>query len=225
MTAKPKPSKLRALPIFLRESEDPEAAQARSAISAETNGALVAGEFSSKTYGELSLAELIPVLRAKIDAVHGGDLGEAEALLTAQAFALNAIFTELARRAAINIGEYMETAERYLRLALKAQNQSRATLETLAAIKNPPVFAHQANIARGPQQVNNGMNTPGGLAAVLRAANSEPGPNELLGATNEPRLDPGAEGAAIADNPQLATVGAIHRAPDRSRQGPFVEKR
>jgi hypothetical protein len=32
------------------------------------------------------------------------------------------------------------------------------TLETLATIKNPPVvFARQANIAQGPQQVNNQM--------------------------------------------------------------------
>ena len=43
-----------------------------------------------------------------------------------------------------------------MRLALKAQGQCRATLETLATIKNPPVvFARQANIAQGPQQVNN----------------------------------------------------------------------
>ena len=45
-----------------------------------------------------------------------------------------------------------------MRMALKAQSQCRATLETLATIKNPPaVFARQANIAQGPQQVNNGM--------------------------------------------------------------------
>jgi len=42
-------------------------------------------------------------------------------------------------------------------MALKAQGQCRTTLETLAAIKNPPVlFAKRANIAHGPQHVNNG---------------------------------------------------------------------
>jgi hypothetical protein len=42
-----------------------------------------------------------------------------------------------------------------MRMALKAQSQCRQTLETLATIKNPPVvFARQANIAQGPQQVN-----------------------------------------------------------------------
>jgi hypothetical protein len=48
-------------------------------------------------------------------------------------------------------------AESYFKMALKAQNQCRMTLETLSNIKNPPVvYAKQANIANGPQQVNNG---------------------------------------------------------------------
>jgi len=53
---------------------------------------------------------------------------------------------------------------------LKAQSQCRATLEALAAIKNPPiVYARQANIAAGPQQVNNGV--PGPVRADARAGN------------------------------------------------------
>jgi hypothetical protein len=38
-----------------------------------------------------------------------------------------------------------------MRLALKAQSQCRATLETLALINNVPVvFARQANVSRNP---------------------------------------------------------------------------
>jgi hypothetical protein len=72
---------------------------------------------------------------------------------------LNVMFGDLSTLAKANLsGGYMEAGERYLRLALKAQSQSRATLETLSAIKNPPVvYAKQANIAHGPQQVNNGQ--------------------------------------------------------------------
>jgi len=46
-----------------------------------------------------------------------------------------------------------------LKLALRAQNQCRATIETLSVVKNPPTatFVRQANIAAGHQQVNNGM--------------------------------------------------------------------
>ena len=41
-------------------------------------------------------------------------------------------------------------------MAFRAQNQCRMTLETLANIKNPPVvFAKQANISQGHQQINN----------------------------------------------------------------------
>ena len=42
-------------------------------------------------------------------------------------------------------------------LALKAQSQSRATVEALAAVKSPPVvLANQMNVANGSQQDNNG---------------------------------------------------------------------
>jgi hypothetical protein len=46
----------------------------------------------------------------------------------------------------------------HMRLAFKAQSQSRAAIETLAEIKNPRqvTFFKQANIAGGNQQVNNG---------------------------------------------------------------------
>lgn len=44
-----------------------------------------------------------------------------------------------------------------MRLALKAQAQCARTIEVLAAMKNPPiVFAKQANITNGNQQINNG---------------------------------------------------------------------
>ena len=49
----------------------------------------------------------------------------------------------------------MPNLEGFMRLALQAQSQCRATLETLVAIKDPPVVcARQANITTGPQQVN-----------------------------------------------------------------------
>ena len=112
--------------------------------------------FGHGTFGELSLTDCAEVLTATAKGLNDGDLSAAVTMLSSQAVALNAVFGELARRSALNMGEYIEASERYLRLALKAQGQCRATLETLAAIKNPPVvFARQANIANGPQQINN----------------------------------------------------------------------
>ena len=125
----------------------------------------------------------------------------------ARAVTLNTIFTRLAHRAQSNLDGSFDAADRYMRLALKAQGQCRATLETLAAIKNPPtVFARQANIAHGPQQVNNGV-------PFARAENSESEPIELLEA-HEERLDLGAAGTAGAGNQALAAGGRRHRPAD-----------
>jgi hypothetical protein len=104
------------------------------------------------------------------------------------------------------MGEYLDTADKYMRLALKAQGQCRTTLETLAAIKNPPVlFAKQANIAHGPQQVNNGTPLP------TRTENATIAPNELLEAHAVTRLDTRATETAGRRNPALATMGAVYR--------------
>lgn len=134
--------------------------------------------------------------------------------MTAQAVALDAIFTELARRAALNMGQHMGATETYMRLALKAQAQCRATLQTLAEIKNPqPVaFVKQANIAHGPQQVNNGP-LPG-VHAPARGKILDNQSNELL--EHQPHgewLDTGKAGATGGIDPQLETVEALHR-PD-----------
>ena len=46
-------------------------------------------------------------------------------------------------------------------MALKAQNQSQRTLETLARMKKlAVVIAQQANIAQGPQQGNDNLASP-----------------------------------------------------------------
>src|SRR6188472_2187520 len=91
-----------------------------------------------------------------------GDTGRMEEMLVTQAHTLDLIFNNLTRRAVANMQEgYVPVAETYLRLALKAQSQSRASIESLAQIKNPPViYARQAKFANGPQQVNNGVAAP-----------------------------------------------------------------
>ncbi|WLT31124.1 hypothetical protein [Geothrix sp. PMB-07] len=133
--------------------------------------------------GEVDLGSLVTGLSKSIGRVQGGDLKECEAMLIGQAHSLQAIFQTLASRAAMNIGHYPSAVDSYLRLALRAQSQCRATLETLAAVKNPPViFARQANIANGPQQVNNGtMSAPAGKVEEVR--------NELMEAQDAERVD------------------------------------
>jgi hypothetical protein len=124
---------------------------ARTSLRPRVQAALTLLDYS-KSFGEMSINTLVDNLGKQCELASGGNLKRAEALLTAQAHTLDAIFNNLARRAALNAGEYMNACEIYLRLALKAQTECRATLETLAVIKNPQplAFVRQANIAHGP---------------------------------------------------------------------------
>jgi hypothetical protein len=76
-------------------------------------------------------------LRGRLDKARTGDMREASDMLLAQALTLDGIFTEMARRAAGNMGQYLDATERYMRMALKAQAQSRATLQALADLHRP----------------------------------------------------------------------------------------
>jgi hypothetical protein len=59
--------------------------------------------------------------------------------LVSHAHALDAIFVNLMRRGLRSIDKgYLDAGERYTRLALKAQAQCRAILDSLTEMKNPP---------------------------------------------------------------------------------------
>lgn len=119
-------------------------------------GAITVREFGCGARDDLDLGETADEVGRKVLRVQNGDLSEVEAMLVAQAISLDAVFNELARRAATNFGQHLNVAETYLRLAFKAQSQCRATLETLAEVKHPKAvtFVRQTNTATN-QQVHN----------------------------------------------------------------------
>ena len=126
------------------------------ALEPSFSAATVALAYLGQPGGELGVTGLIEALKVSIDDISAGDMSRVEAMLIAQAHAMQAIFVNLAGRGARV--EWPEHRESLLRMAFRAQNQCRMTLETLATVKNPPVvFARQANIANGPQQINNGV--------------------------------------------------------------------
>ena len=171
--------------------------------------------YARAEFGELSITEMVVSLRDAGDAVNRGDLSESERMLNAQAVTLNSIFTNLAQRA--HSAQTMPQMETYLRLALKAQSQCRATVETLSVIKNPPVvFARQMNVAHGPQQVNNGPG-PNSTPASARTGETASAPTELLEDSNDGRtqLDTRATPAASRAHQGMAAVGEVNRAPHR----------
>ena len=214
---KPKDAKSGAKDLKLRAEpgEVDAESRARAVLRPSVQACLTILDYS-KGFGELSIDSLCAELGEQAKHVHQGDLRRLEGTLMNQAQTLDAIFNNLARRAAVNAGEFMGACETYLRLALKAQAQCRATLETLAEIKNPrPVsFVRQANIAHGPQQVNNGVQEGGALHAPARTENSANQSNELLEASNGERLDTGTASAASGAYSQLETVGVLHRPQD-----------
>jgi hypothetical protein len=97
--------------------------------------------------------------------------------------------------------------DKFFRLALKAQNQSRTTLQTLAELKAPKqiAFVKQANIGN-QVQVNNGTQ-----AKFARTRKTKIVQNELLEVEHGGRLDTRATGAAGGADPAVATVGGEHR--------------
>jgi hypothetical protein len=212
-------SKSRRISIPNSSDKSPDTFLAELALNGVINSATLAVDFSRDNYGELSLTDCIRELSKKTRSVHAGNLQDAETLLTSQAFALDAIFMCLARRAQMNMDKYLDATDRYMRLALKAQGQCRATLETLANLKNPPVVvARQANITNGPQQVNNTVNNADGnfqsrTHARAGAENLKFGQNELLEdkSHEKERVDFGTSGATVSRDTAMATVGEIHR--------------
>ncbi len=180
---------------------------ANMGLSSITLNSVTASEFSTGTIGDIDLSAAIEVMRNKRDEIINGNLKGLETTLTAQATTLDCIFNSLARRA--NNSDTVSKLEIYLRLALKAQAQCARTIEVLATMKNPPiVFAKQANISNGNQQVNNG-NTPNALAHAGKLINQS---NELLEDKNNGEwLDNGKKATTSGTDKAMAAVETIDR--------------
>lgn len=213
MASKKKPSEKRdpnKIPAAGTPDEDDGIVLARTVLRPTVQAAVTLKDYG-KSYGDLDLSGLIDALTVQTVAANDGDLGRGEAMLTAQAHVLDAIFNNLARRA-IN-SEYMENLDRYLKLALRAQSQCRATWETLSTMKNPPMvgYVRQANIAHGHQQVNNAPPTAGDTSHARENTNLQ---NKLLEENDGERLDFGAAGATGRADPAMVPLGKGDRTKD-----------
>lgn len=193
-----------------------ERAIAGAAIKPALNAALVIEAFQGNLLGDdVSLADLVSSLRESMKDVGNDDMQVMEAMLVGQATALQTVFTSLSRKATLQTG--LKQYEVMLNLALKAQNQSRTTIQTLIELKFPrhATFVRQANIAHGPQQVNNGAQPqPAGDDLPGRPQDASIAPNKLLkdSADEIVRMDIGTTKAPGRGDSQLAPVGSLHRA-------------
>ncbi|MEO7891959.1 MAG: hypothetical protein ABIW19_18335 [Vicinamibacterales bacterium] len=220
--AGPEPEAGPVLTLSKADGETLEKALANVVVKGLCSNAATTAQFAKVRFTDIDSATCFDAIKEAAGCVNRGDMNDMEGLMVAQALSLNAIYSEYARRSANNLRVNPEISERYMRLALKAQGQCSATVERLMASKNPTIFARQANVAHGPQQVNNSIMTR--PADVARAGDLESRRNELLEAQVE-RLDTGASGTAADRDSGMAPVGAIDRALDPGGQTAIVAKR
>jgi hypothetical protein len=169
---------------------------AHIALSPEFKAAVTSKAYAP-AIGEQDLAAVLQRLGEITSQVASGETKDIETMLAAQALTLDSIFHKLAIQAERNVGQYPKAVDTYLRLALKAQSQCRATAETLAAIKSPRQHITQNNVA-GAMRIN----------------------IEMEGS----HVDRGAKGKDAASNPAVEALGEVHWAKDGSWEGSIKGK-
>jgi len=200
----------KAIPCVSGPSDDEKGRSYASLITSPELAAyrVVAMMQAKNVADEIDAPTMLATLRDQAAAVQRGELAHAEAMLMNQASALQALFVRLSERAMEQA--HMPNLEGFMRMALRAQSQCRASLETLAAIKNPPiVYARQANVTTGPQQINNGTAVPS------QAREIENEQTQLPGGSYELLPDTRASGEASRTNQTLEALGKIDRAEVR----------
>ncbi|WP_415836183.1 hypothetical protein [Polynucleobacter antarcticus] len=150
---------------------------------------------------EISAEYAKEMLESSFKQIKDGDLSMLEQMLVGQVIALNIAFSSLANRATRQTDR--TSLQMLMNLSLKAQNQSRATIDSLIQLKQPcpTQFIKQANISGGHQQVNN-----------LHEINAIP-QNELLENLNE-RMDGGTQGTSKRADQAVEAMGVINGGKD-----------
>ncbi|WP_287291600.1 hypothetical protein [Mesorhizobium sp.] len=132
-----------ATTLVIKQTEDETNGQATARVLLEPclRHGLSASAFAERVLSSKlqkpGITDCAEYVRSAGGKAEGGDLGMASQMLSAQAITLDSMFTEFARRTAFNMNEYVQAAEIYARLAMKAQSNCRATLEALAKLHQP----------------------------------------------------------------------------------------
>lgn len=192
-------TKPRKLVLSQKPNQSKDEAIAEKLLKPSSLSSVLIESFKGNVQGEsIDFVLALGILEKEVLKLQGGDLSKIEEMLLSQAVALEMMFTSLARTAKAQ--EQLLQYETHMRFALKAQNQSRATLQALIQLKQPSqtTFVRQANIAQGHQQVNN-------LAEKITTPQ-----NELLGAESA-KLDTGATPTAKRVNSKVEALDKINR--------------
>jgi hypothetical protein len=194
------------------EGQSLEQATTEYLLEAKTLGAFVVDGNTNSVSSQIDLEFARGVIGQGIDEIKKGDLSKLEEMLYSQAVALNMMFTNLSRRASIQTNVDIRAV--LANLALKSQNQSRNTIQTLINLKQPNQTAfikQQTNVANGHQQINNGVvqSSPENFVNVT---------NELLEEKHGKWMDTGTKAEAKGVNSKLEAVAEVHRGKNSKRQ-------
>ena len=208
-----------ALTLEQKGTETGAQTMARKLMEPAFRNAAAASGFTAKMLGDKierpGLADYAHHFQLTSEKAAEGDLAMASHILAAHAMTLDSMFTELARRAAMNMGDYINAAERYGRLALKAQSNCRATLEALAKLHQPrEQTVRHVHVSEGGQAViaDQFHNHTGGL----RNAESVDQPHAADAAGSSPAMlghDAQGDGLPISGDHGREAM------PDARRQG------
>jgi len=183
-------------------------------LSPTVNRNIIESLHNDTNFGENDLGEgikmdsktLKEVMQKFSDKVKSGNLSNLEEMLTCQAYSLQTLFmTMLSKASGTTNADHIELLSK---IALKSQNQCRATIATLSEMKNPKraMFVKQLNQA-SQMQVNNVSDTQ----PEIQKKNINPA-NELLEQQHGERLDTRTTGETISNDEAIKTVEEINRA-------------
>lgn len=168
------------------------------AVNPITTAATLTQLYNKGSVGDVDVVEMAAAIKAVAADFAKGDHTAQRAMLIGQSITLNAIFVEMARRAHLNFPDHFEASERLLRLALKAQAQSRATIEALDRMANgrEQVVRHVHVDNRGGQAVIAENVQTGGQGNANGKIDTQPHAQSALG-TSLPSPDPFGNGVPI----------------------------
>ena len=148
------------------------------------------------------ITEMMRLLQEQEKAISLGDTSRIEEMLVTQAHVLQAIFSTYVTKAAA--APYLDHVQCFLQIALKAQNQCRQTLSTLAdsARPNQTTYIAQQNNAIA-QQVSQNRYTQ----------SSEPANELLTEVTHEQskRMESRAPASTSSSNTRMEALDPINR--------------
>lgn len=145
--------------------------------------------------------------------IQKGDLSRIERFLYSQAIALDAMFDRMLVQMAAS--DWTPQVQLFGTLALKAQGQCRATLATLAQIKNPDQITFIKQLI---QQQNNAIQVNNNSSHPEIAKKSEKVANELLSEAKHEKLEFRGAQETISINQAMETVEAVNGSKNTKRE-------